>query len=162
LIDQIPPDPLRWQDLSIFKFKPEQIHQINVTTDKEFSLERDQKNQWHWLKGTGAINQSNLQALLKLLSNLYAVRWLGATTPQNGFDKPQLVITFSTSPDNKTTHKLIVGAQNNDDTFCARVDGRDGTFLISNAEFNFLKLPLEAQATASPSPTAVATASPAP
>ena len=26
LLDQISPDPLRWQDLSIFKFKPEQIH----------------------------------------------------------------------------------------------------------------------------------------
>ncbi len=42
LLDQISPDPLRWQDLSIFKFKPEQIHRISVTTNKELSLERDQ------------------------------------------------------------------------------------------------------------------------
>jgi hypothetical protein len=161
-VDQISADPLRWQDLSIFKFKPEQIHQVSVTTDKELSLQRDQKNQWHWAKGTGAINQGNLQSLLSTLSNLYAVRWLGATTPQHGFDKPQLVIAFSTSPDNKTTHKLIVGAQNNDGTLCARVDGREGTFTISNADFNNLKLPLEMPATASPAPTAAATVSPAP
>src|SRR5213080_1489801 len=153
LADQVSPDPLRWQDLSIFKFKPEQIHRISVSTDKELSLERDQNNQWHWLKGSGAINQANLQSLLTTLSNLYAVRWLGTTTPQQGFDKPQIVLSFTTSADNKTSYKLTVGAQNNDSTFCARVDGRDGTFTIRGSDFNNLKLPLETQGTASPSPT---------
>ncbi len=153
LLDQIPPDPLRWQDLSMFKFKPEQIHRISVTTGKELALERDQNNQWHWLKGSGAINQANLQSMLSTLSNLYAVRWLGATTPQQGFDKPQLVLSYTTSADNKASHKLTVGAQNNDGTFCARMDGRDGTFTISGSDFNNLKLPLETQGTTSPSPT---------
>jgi hypothetical protein len=152
-LDQISPDPLRWQDLSVFKFKPEQIHRISVTTDRELSLERDQNNQWHWLKGNGAINQANLQSLLKTLSNLYAMRWLGTTTPQQGFDKPQLALSFTTSPDNKTSYKLTVGAQNADGTFYARADGRDGTFAISGSDFNNLKLPLESQGTASPSPT---------
>jgi hypothetical protein len=153
LLDQISPDPLRWQELSIFKFKPEQIHRISVTTDKELSLERDQKNQWHWLKGTGAINQPNLQSLLTTLSNLYAVRWLGPASPQQALDKPQLTLTFTTSADNNTSHKLTVGAPNNDGTFCARVDGRDGTFAISAPDFNNLKLPLETQGILSPSPT---------
>src|SRR6266704_1674608 len=153
LLDQISPDPLRWQDLSIFKFKPEQINRISVTTDKELSLERDQDNQWHWLKGSGAINQANLQSLLTALSTLHAVRWLGTTTPQQGFDKPQLVLSFTTSADNKTSYKLTVGAQNNDSTFYARVDGRDGAFTIRGSDFNNLKLPLETQGTASPSLT---------
>src|SRR5436189_3485769 len=100
LIDQISSDPLRWQELSIFKFKPEQIHRLSVTTDKEVSFERDQNKQWH-SEGNGAINHANLQSLLATLSNLYAVRWLGTTTPQQGFDKPILVVSFTTSPDNK-------------------------------------------------------------
>ena len=164
LFNQISPDPLRWQELSIFKIKPQQIHRVSVTTDKELSLERSQNSQWHWLKGAGAINQANLQSLINTLSNLHAVRWLGLTTPQQGFDKPQLVLAFTASPDNKTAHKLIVGALNHDGTMCARVDGRDGTFTISNADFNNLKLPLETQAVASPSPspTAAVTVSPAP
>ena len=154
LLDQISADPLRWQDSSVFKFKPEQIHRVGVTTDKELSLERDQKNQWHWLKGTGAINQANLQSILKTVSNLYAVRWLGPTTAQQGFDKPQLVLSFTTSADNKTSYKLTIGAQNNDGTFFARVDGRDATFTISASDFNNLKLPLETQGVnRSPSPT---------
>ena len=152
LFDQISPDPLRWQDLSIFKFKPEQIHRVSVTTDKELSLERDKNNQWHWVKGNGAINQANLKSLLATLSNLYALRWLGPTTPQQGFDKPQLVVSFTTSPDNKTLQKLTVGAQNDDGTLCARADGRDSTFAINASDFNNLKLPLEAQANVSPSP----------
>jgi len=153
LLDQISPDPLQWQELSIFKFKAEQIHRLSVTTEKELSLERDQNNQWHWLKGSGQINQANVQSLLNTLSSLHAVRWLGATTPQHGFEKPQLVLAFTTSPDNKASHMLTVGAQNNDGTWCTRVDGREGTFAISNADFSAVKLPLEAQATASPSPT---------
>jgi hypothetical protein len=153
LLDQISPDPRHWQELSIFKFKPEQIHTVSVTTDKELSLERDQNNQWHWLKGSGAVNQPNLQSLLNTFSNLYAVRWLGATTSQQGFDRPQFVLSFTTSADNKTLHKLTIGVQNNDGTFCARVDGHDEAFAISNADFNNLKLPLETQATSSPSAT---------
>ena len=43
-----------------------------------------------------------------------------------------------------------------------RMDGRDGTFAISNSELNKLKLPLEQQATPSPSPAMGITASPAP
>src|SRR5437868_13247500 len=31
LIDQISTNPLQWQELSIFKFKPEQIHRLSVT-----------------------------------------------------------------------------------------------------------------------------------
>ncbi|HJY53134.1 MAG TPA: DUF4340 domain-containing protein [Candidatus Udaeobacter sp.] len=162
LLDQISPDPVRWQDLSIFKFKPEQIHRLSVTTDKELSLGLDQNNQWHWLKGSGAINQANLQSMLTTLSNLYAVRWLGAATPQQGFDKPQLVLSFTTPPDNKTSHRLTVGAQNNDGTICARVDGRDSTFTISGSDFNNLKLPLETQGNASPSPTTTPTLSETP
>jgi len=162
LMEQISPDPLRWQDLSILKFKPEQIHRVSVTTDKETSLERDQNNQWHWLKGSGQINPANLQSLLNTLSNLYAVRWLGATTPHQGFDSPQLVLAFTTSPDNKTSYKLTVGAQNNDGTSSARMDGRDGIFAISNSDFNNLKLPLETQAVASPSPITALTPSPTP
>ena len=162
LLDQISFDSLQWQELSIFKFKPEQIHRLGVTTEKESSLQRDQTNQWHWLKGSGDINQPNLQSLLNTLSSLHAVRWLGATAPQHGFEKPQLVLTFTTSPDNKASHKLTIGAQNNDGTWCARVDGREGTFEISNPDLNNLKLPLETQAAASPSPSPTATVSPLP
>ena len=162
LPDQISPDPSRWQDLSIFKFTPEQIHRVSVTTDKELSLERDPKNEWHWQKGTGAINQASLQSMLTTLSNLTAARWLGATTPQQGLDKPQLVLSFTTSADNKTSHKLTVGAQNNDGTVWARVDGRDGTFAINNADVNNLKLPLATPVNASPSPTRALTPGPTP
>ena len=162
LVDQISPDPLQWQDLSIFKFKPEQIHRLSVTAENELSLERDQRNQWHWLKGSGQINEANLQSLLNTLSALHAVRWLGGTTPQHGFNKPQLVFAFTTSPDNKASHKLTIGAQNSDGTWCARVDGREGTFEISNLNLNSLKLPLTSEATAPPGGSPPTAASPTP
>src|SRR6184192_1660147 len=50
--DQIFTDPLQWQELSIFNFKPEQIHRVSVTTDKECVLVRGANNQWSWAKGS--------------------------------------------------------------------------------------------------------------
>lgn len=161
LLDHISPDPLRWQELSIFNAKPEQIHRLTVTTDKELSLERDEAKQWHWLKGSGDINQANVQSVLSTLAGLHAVRWLGPTTPQQGFDKPQVAITFTTSPDNKTSHKLLIGAQNSDGTWCARVEGREGTFAISNQTLTSLRSALVTPASVtpagSPSPTGTGT-----
>jgi hypothetical protein len=157
LLDQIPADPLQWQELSIFKFKPDQIHRLSVTTDKELSLERGENNQWQWLKGNGVIDGKNVQSLLTTLSSLHAVRWLGATQPQDGFDKPQLILTFTTSRDDKASHNLIIGAGANDETWCAHVDGREGTFSISNSDLNNLRLALAAQPLPSPSPTPTVT-----
>src|SRR5207302_1132860 len=67
LLDQIFTDPLQWQELSIFNFKPEQIHRVTVATDKESALVRAENNQWNWAKGSGAINQENLQSMLNTL-----------------------------------------------------------------------------------------------
>ena len=159
LLDRVSTDPLQWQELSIFKFKPEQIHRLSVMTDKELSLERTGNNQWRWLKGSGDINQTNVQSLLNTLSSLHAVRWLEAT-PQRGFEKPQLVLTFTTSPDDRASHKVTIGAGSGDGMWCARVDEREGAFVISNQDVNALKLPLVSKAMLSPSPSQSAITSP--
>jgi len=153
LLDQISTDSLQWQELSIFKFKPDEIHRLSVTTDKELSLERSENNQWHWLKGSGEIDRTNVQSLLNTLSSLHAVRWLGATKPQDGFEKPHLTLAFTTSPDNKASHKFIIGAPASDGRWCVHVDGREGTFVISDSDLNSLRLPLVAQPLPTPSPT---------
>jgi hypothetical protein len=158
ILEDIVADPLQWQELSIFNFKPEQIHRFSVITDKELALVRGPNNQWTWAKGTGAINETNVQSLLNTLSALRAVRWIGATVPQHGFDKPQLTITFTSSPDDKATHKLTVGGAAPNGMWFAKVDEREGTFVVNNPDLNALKLPLVQ--TATPSSTATATPTP--
>src|SRR5438270_1870050 len=153
LLDQIFTDPLQWQELSIFNFKPEQIHRVTVATDKESALVRAKNNQWNWAKGSGPINQENLQSMLNTLATLHAVRWIGSTSPAHGFDKPQLVVTFTTSPDDKATHKLTVGAVAPDGMTFAKVDEHEGTFALSNPYLNALKLPIVSQESPSPSPS---------
>jgi Domain of unknown function (DUF4340) len=161
LLDQIPIDPLQWQELSIFKFKPEQIHRLSVSTDNELVLERGENNQWRWLKGSGQINQTNVQSLLNTLSGLRAVRWAGPTVVQQGFNKPQLAITFTTSPDDKASHKLLVGSAAGNGRWFARTEERDGAFVIRDSDLNALKLPLMAASPPPPSPSPKETASPA-
>ena len=95
-------------------------------------------------KGTEPVNQTNVQSLLNTLTVLRAVRWTGATTPAHGFDKPQVTITFTTSPDDKSVHKLVVGASAGQGMWFARTDEREGTFVLSNPDFNALHLPLMA------------------
>jgi hypothetical protein len=164
LLENIFADPLQWQELSIFKFKPEQIHRVSIVTDKELSLVRGANGQWTWVKGSGEINQRNVQSLLNTLASLRAVRWAGSVTPTHAFDKPQLVITFTTSPDDKALHKLTIGAANGDGMWFARVDEREGTFAVNNPDLNAFKLPLIQAPAASPSPSGttspVATPSP--
>ena len=158
LLDQLSTDPLQWQDLWIFKFKPEQIHRLSVAANNESSLVRNAKGEWTWVNGGGSINQTNLESLLTTLSNLHAVRWVAATAPQQGFDKPQLAITFTTSLDDKSSHKLLIGSKDGDGTWFARADEREGTFVVSDPDFNTLRLPL-AVVPGSPTPAAGASAS---
>ncbi len=159
LLDNIFADPLQWQELAIFRFKPDDVHKLTVTTDREHALVRNEKKEWTWVKGTDPINPVNVQSLLNTLTVLRAVRWIGTTTPAHGFDKPQLTIVFTTSPDDKSAHKLVVGASTGDGMWFARTDEREGTFVISNPDLTALKLPLVA--TPSPSPAASPSATPA-
>jgi len=158
LLDRIFTDPLQWQDLSIFNFKADQIHRFSVTTDKESSLVRGADNKWNWAKGSGPINQTNVQSLLNSLATLHAVRWVGSTTAAHGFDEPELVVTFTTSPDDKATHKLVIGASAPNGMWFAKVEEREGTFVLSNPDLNALKLPLVGQELPTPSPSASASA----
>ena len=166
LLDNIFTDPLQWQELAVFRFKPDEVHKLSVATDHESDLIRTAKKEWTWVKGTEPINQANVQSLLNTLTTLRAVRWTGATVPAHAIDKPQATITFTTSPDDKNTHKLFVGGPAGDGMWFARTDERDGTFVISNPDFSVLRLPLVATPAASPIPAAAgapvspATASP--
>ena len=113
-------------------------------TDRESALVRNANKEWTWVKGSEPINQTNVQSLLNTLTVLRAVRWAGATTPAHGFEKPQVTITFTTSPDDKNVHKLVVGGPAGEGMWFARTDEREGTFVISNPDFNALRLPLAA------------------
>lgn len=157
LLDNIFADPLQWQELAIFRFKPDEVHKLSVATDHESDLIRTAKKEWTWVKGTEPINQANVQSLLNTLTTLRAVRWTGATVPAHAIDKPQATITFTTSPDDKNTHKLFVGGPAGDGMWFARTDERDGTFVISNPDFSVLRLPLVATPAASPIPAAAGT-----
>jgi hypothetical protein len=142
LLDQIFTDPTKWQELAIFKFKPEDVHRLSVTTDKEITLTRGANNEWARAEASEPINTVNVESLLNTLTDLRAVRWEGSAPPPQAFDKPQITIGFTTSPDGKAAHKLIVGGPAGGGMWFARVEGRDGVFVISNPDFNALRLPL--------------------
>ena len=68
-------------------------------------------------------------------------------------DKPQVVVTFTTSPDDKAVHKLTVGSADNQAFSMAKIDEREGFFLLSSPAINALKSSLiQPPATPTPSP----------
>ena len=160
VLDQILSDPLQWQDTTIFNFKPEQIHRVTVTTDKELALVRGANNQWNWSSGNGEIQPTNVQTLVNTLATLHAVKWTGADVPAHSLDKPQLVVGFTTSPDDKAAHKLVVGNATPDGMSFAKTEEHEGVFLISGSDLNALKVPLTAAP--APSPSASPSVSPTP
>ena len=155
VLENIFADPLQWQELGVFDFKPEQVHRFSVLTDHEVALSRGGNNEWSAESGTGGIDKVSVQSLLNTLTTLRAVRWSGATTSAaEAFEKPQIAITFTTSPDDKQTHKLTVGATAGKGMWFAKTEEREGVFLISNPDFQALRLPLF---TSAATPTATAT-----
>lgn len=157
LVDGILTDPLQWQELAIFKFKPEEVHRLSVTTDRETVLTRGPNNAWVPAHGGEPINQVNVQSLVNTLTKLRAVRWVGGATPPGAFDQPQATISFTTAPDDKAVHKLLVGGPAGDGMWYGRVEGRDGIFILSNPDFNALRLSLTDAPGPTPSVSPVAT-----
>lgn len=162
LLDEIFPDPVQWQDTSILKFKPEEVHRLTVTTDRVDTLVRGPNEEWTRAGGNEPINKVHLESLLNTLSKLRAVRWVGGEMPAQAFDKIQITAEFSTSPDDKAAHKLIVGGPAGDGMWYARVEGQPGVFVLSNPDFNALRLSLIAEATPAPSPAVAPSAMPSP
>jgi hypothetical protein len=161
MLDNIFADPLSWQDLTIFGVKPEQIHKLSLLTDREQTLVRGANNQWQWVTGSGPINAVNVQSLVNTLASLHATHWV-ANAPAATFAKPQLVITFTTSPDDKAQHQLTVGASSPDGAAMARTDEHEGTFAISSPDLKTLRADLVQPATPSPAASAPASAATSP
>ncbi len=159
LLGKIWTDPLQWQALPIFKLKPNEIHRVSRVTEREESLERNGKKDWKWIKGEGAIDTNDVESLLNTLASLRAVRWVGTTKPEYGLERPQLVITFTTGPGDKTRHKLSLGNRSAEGMWYAAVDGREGVFLVSNPDYTAFKLPLSQAPAATPSPSGSASPS---
>src|SRR5438552_17186395 len=154
-LENIFADPLSWQDLTIFRFKPDQIHKLSLFTDHEQSLIRGSNNQWQWVTGDGPINTVTVQSLVNTLASLHAVRWI-ANIPPAAFDKPQLVATFTTSTDDKAQHKVTISGPSADGTSMARTDEHEGTFVISSSDLSALR----GELVQPPSPSPSASASP--
>jgi hypothetical protein len=135
LLDAIPTDAVQLQPLEIFKNKADDIVSFEVSREGQpaLAIERDKDKNWKMAKGDDKLNTINVQSLVNTLSSLRAVRWVGATTPEHGFNKPVATVSFKTA--SNTAGKLTLGSENADKMRFASADGFDGTFLISNPDF---------------------------
>ncbi len=162
LLGKVWNDPLQWQELAIFKFKPNEVHRLSRISNEEEAVVRQGAKEWKWIKGSGPIEQNHVDSLLSSLASLRAVRWVGATNASHGFEKPSLVLAFTTSPDDKTEQKLTIGNPTPEGMWFARVDAREGTFIISNPDVNAFKQSLGKEPAGSPVPAASPSATPSP
>ncbi len=153
LLSEIWTDPAQWQELAIYKFKPNDIEHFARVTDHEEAFERTGPTSWRIAQGEGDVDSANVQSLLNTLASLRAARWAGANALNQGFEQSPLALTFSIKGDPKTVHKLLIGGPTENRMWFARIDGQEGTFVLSNPDLNALKLPLT-KATATPPPAA--------
>ena len=160
-LDQVFADPLKWQELAIFNTKPENVHRLSVVTDRELTLQRGDDQEFAWVTGGGAIAKVNVQSLLNTLTKLHAVRWAGGEIAPSAFEPPQLSVTFTTSPDDKESHRLLVGSTAGGGMWFAKTDERDGVFVVNRPDFEALRAPL-IEPTNSPTPQVAPNAATAP
>ena len=152
IMDAIPADPLRWQELGIFKLKAEEITAMDVTRDGQATLSfANVKGEWKPAKGDIALNTGNIQSIANTLSTLRAVQWAGATKPAQGLDKPAETIVFTTA--DKKQHTVKIGAPAGNYWY-ASAGGLDRTFEISQADHDVLMGDVLPVATPAPSASA--------
>jgi len=156
-------DPLQWQELTIFKNKPEDITGVEIAREGQptLTLERDKDKNWVLAKGDGKINRTNVQSMLNTLASLRAVRWMGAATPDQGLAQPKITVSFKTA---SGSGKLLFGGQTPDMLTYASADGLTGTFGLSQPDVTAFQLPFIEGAPAAPgtTPAAPGATSPAP
>ena len=155
-------DPLQWQELAIYKYTADDIASVEVTREGQptLSVERNKDKKWTLAKGDGKLNAINVQSLVNTLSNLRAVRWAGAVTPEFGLDKPKVSVSFKTTAN--ASGKLVVGAGTPDDLEYASAEGLTGAFALSHPDVSALELPLIEQPPGTPLPSNPASAVPSP
>jgi hypothetical protein len=156
ILDGIYTDPLKWQDLAVYKLKADDITGLDVTSDGQATLSLvKEKGQWKPAKGDIALNTTNIQSMVNTLAALRAVQWVGAAKPDQGLDKPAVTISFTTA--GKQSNTLKVGAPSGD-YFNASATGADGTFLINRPDHDTLTAPIlpGAAPIETPAPTPIA------
>ncbi len=156
ILESIVTDPLQLQPLEIYKNKADDIVSLEVVREGQptLSLDRDKDKNWKLAKGDDKVNTINVQSLVNTLATLHAVRWIGATAPEHGLDKPAVVVTFKTA--GNTSGKLTFGAADDVGMRSASAEGLAGTFVIAKPDFeafvsSLLDKPL-ATAAATPAP----------
>jgi hypothetical protein len=167
ILTSIVTDPLQLQPLEIYQNKAEDIASFELTREGQpnLSFERDKDKNWKLAKGDEKVNTINVQSLVNTLASLRAVRWVGATTPEHGLDKPEVTITFKTA--GNTSGKLLFGKQSPDEMRYASADGLSGTFLVNRPDYEaftaaLIEKPPTAAAPATPAPPAGGDAAAAP
>jgi hypothetical protein len=142
VLDLLPTDPLAWQPAKIFQAKAEDIVALEVVREGQptLSFEFDQEKKWKLAKGDGAVNQIHVGSLVNTLATLRAVRWIGATTPEHGLEKPALMVSYQTA--SGSGGKLRIGAATADELWHAGAEGQTGTFLVSTPDKSAFELTL--------------------
>ena len=160
LFESIAPDALRWRDLAVFQIKPAEIQALEIAKPDHppVSLVRD-KGLWNHAKSGGELNKINVDTLVNTLAGLRAVRWVGATAPEHGFDKPAVKIAFTTS--DKKSHKLVIGAKTPEGMWFAAADEASTVFVVNDPDESALQIQLMQSALPAASPKPGASPSPA-
>ncbi len=164
VLDDIPANVLAWQPLNIFTVDPEKVGVLDEKAKDrpELALARAEKGDWTLTKGTGAVDQAKVQSVVNTLARLHAVRWVGEIKPQYGLDEAGTSLSFEGTGDPKTRRTLVLGGLTPDQMGYARVDGKDGAFLVSRPDYDTLLQALVPLPAPTPAPSPAATPVPVP
>jgi len=139
-------DPVQWQELSVYDFKPEDIDSMEIARSGEpvIALVKDKEKGWKLSKGDSPVDQTRARTLATTLAHLRALRWVSAAKqPEQGLDKPTMVISFTIS--GKPKGKVSIGSNQKAEGFYTSADGVNGIFMISMPDFAAFQAPLIGQ-----------------
>lgn len=164
-VDLIPVDPVLWQSLFIYKYKPNEITSLEITREGEapLKLESEKGKKWKATDSAVSLNQVNVQSVLNTLCTLRAIRWIGQPEASYKLHEPSIKVSFTTDSGGGS---ISIGAQNNEEMWYSSAEGLGGVFLLSRPDHDIFSLPLTNKSAtieaAAPAPSSAPAATPQP
>ena len=132
-------DNLSYRDKRAINLMLAKVKSMTVTVQGEPPLTLDRSPGGTWSAENAKdrmVDTTKAETQASLLCQLQAQTWLGAPTPADGLDKPEL--TFALQTDLPTATVLKIGAKLPDGNHAAQVQGEADAFEIADADYGLL------------------------
>jgi hypothetical protein len=141
-----------WKSLEVFDLKPEDIDSLEIQRAGHQPVTLKLNKDSEWKSPEGAVDVVAVKSLVNTLAGLRAIRWI-SEGEAGEFKEPGITVAFD-------GRRLLIDSKNEENQWRSRVDGEEGTFLMSQPDYEAFAATLVTAEAEAPVPLPAAAATP--